>query len=62
MPNDRCLSSVLLWRLISDDGFEDGEQFAHEGGEGNLLGFAEFEETVVETLEDRIVPAGDSLK
>ena len=53
-----CMSSVLPIGLVSDDGIEDGKQFAHDGGQGDFLWFAEFEEVVIEALEDRIVPGG----
>ncbi len=52
------MSSVLPIGLVSDDGIEDGKQFAHDGGHGDLLWFAEFEEVVIEALEDRIAPGG----
>src|SRR6478609_11137109 len=53
-----CRSSVLPWFVVPDDGVENGEQLAHGGNYGRLLGLAGFDQSVSEGLQRRIVTAG----
>jgi len=43
-------------------GVEDREQLAHTGDEGDLLGFADSEEAMIEDLEDRIIASASNYK
>src|SRR3954454_23544391 len=53
------MSSGLPWFLVSQDGVEDGEEFAGDGDEGDHLGLAGGAEAIAEGLEDGFVTAGD---
>src|SRR3990170_869579 len=52
-------SSVLPWSTVSEDGVEDGEELTHDGGEGELLGFAGGEQASVEAGQDGVVMGSD---
>ena len=52
-----CLSSVLPWGSVSDDGVEDGQQFPHHRGERDPLGLPGFEQTLIEAPQDWVVLA-----
>src|SRR5918912_188485 len=53
------LSSGLPWFLVSQDGVEDGEEFAGDRDEGDHFGLAGGAEAVAEDLEDGVVTGGD---
>src|SRR5215207_11678353 len=58
-PQRLCsLSSVLPWFLISDHGVEDGEDFAGDGDESDLLWFPAAAQVLIEQFECRIESAG----
>ena len=48
----------MPWDSVSEDGVEDGEQFAHGGDEGEFLGSAGGDEALVDGLDLVVVSAG----
>src|ERR1700743_3187922 len=52
-------SSVLPWAIVSEDGVEDGEQFSGDCDQGHHFRLTGVEETLVEGLQDWVVPRGD---
>src|ERR1700735_5776137 len=47
------------WLFVSQDGVEDGEEFAGRGDDDEHLGFACVNEALAKGLEDGVVTAGD---
>src|SRR5262245_15752620 len=53
------LSSGLPWPIVSDDGIEDCQQLSGDCDECDHLWFAGSDKTLVERLQDWIVPRGN---
>src|ERR1700735_5455031 len=47
------------WLFVSQDGVEDGEEFAGRGDDDEHFGFACVNEALAKGLEDGVVTAGD---
>jgi uncharacterized protein (AIM24 family) len=52
------LSSGLPWLLVSENGVEDGEEFAGDGNEGDHLGLPSCDQAAEEGLQDGVVSPG----
>src|SRR5437867_1909442 len=50
-----CESSGLPWTTVSQHRVEDGEEFAHRGGKGELTGAAGSNQAEVEHADRRVV-------
>jgi hypothetical protein len=44
-----------------DQGVENGQQLAHAGGKGDLLGLSSLEEVLIEGLDNRVEPSRTGL-
>src|ERR1700734_4487553 len=61
-PQRLCWGSSVFWApwlFVSQDGVEDGEEFAGRGDDDEHFGFACVNEALAKGLEDGVVTAGD---
>ena len=49
----------MPWGFVSEDCIEDCQQLAGDGDEGDHFGLAAGDETLMESLQERIVARGD---
>ena len=48
----------MPWLLIADDGIEDGQEFAHHGGQGQFGWFTQGNESAIEGAQCGITTGG----
>ena len=43
---------------VSDHGVEDGQEFSHAGSDGDFGWFSGFDQTLIESMDNRVEPGG----